>query len=95
MKFSFEVGIEERHTVEFDFNSMRGDLSIKVDGEEVLRDFRMFSLSLTKEYRFNVGTHEQHRVRIEKKRKLFLAGLREQKYRVYVDDKLVSEYEGF
>ena len=95
MNFSFEVGAEERHIVEFDFNSMRGDLSIKVDGDEVVRDFRMFSLSLTKEYRFNVGTREQHTVRIEKKRKLFLAGLRKQKYRVYVDDKLVNEYEGF
>jgi len=95
MNFSFEVGTHERHTVEFYFNSMRGDVSIKVDGDEVVRDFRMFSLSLTKEYGFNVGTHERHAVRIEKKRKLLLAGLRKQKYRVYVDDKLVSEYEGF
>ena len=95
MKFSFEVGTEERHTVEFYFDSMRGDVSIKVDGDEVVSDFRMFSLSLTKEYRFNVGTREQHTVRIEKERKLFLAGLRKQKYRVFIDDKLVREYEGF
>ena len=95
MKFSFEVGTEERHTVEFYFNSMWGNLSIKVDGEEVVRDLRMLSLSLTKAYSFNVGTREQHTVRIEKERKLFLAGLRKQKYRVFVDDHLVNEYEGF
>jgi hypothetical protein len=95
MKFSFEVGVNEKHTVEFYFNQMRGDLSIKVDGEEVVSDFRIFSLSLTKEYTFSVGQRERHGVRIEKKRKLFLAGLRKQRYRVFVDDKLVREYEGF
>jgi hypothetical protein len=41
-----------------------------------------------------VGEHERHSVRIEKERKLFMAGLRKQKYRVYVDGRLLSEYEG-
>ena len=95
MKFSFEVGTEERHVVEFYFNSMRGDLSIKVDGVEVVRDFRLFSLRLTAEYTFEVGKNERHEVRIEKKRKLFLAGLRQQKYRVFIDNQLIEEYEGF
>jgi hypothetical protein len=95
MKFSFEVGTEERHVIEFYFDSMRGDLSIKVDGCEVVKDFRMFSLSRVKEYTLNVGTRERHVVRIEKERKLFLAGLRQQKYRVFIDNKLVREYEGF
>jgi hypothetical protein len=95
MKFSFEVGAEEKHSVEFHFNQVRGDLSIKVDGNEVVRDFRSFSLSLTKEYTFEVGTRERHTVKIVKERKLFLAGLRKQKYRVFVDESLVREYEGF
>ena len=95
MKFSFEVGTEERHTVEFDFNSMWGNLSIKVDGQSVVSDFRMLSLRLTTSYTFNVGERERHAVRIEKERKLFFAGLRQQKYRVFIDDQLVREYEGF
>jgi hypothetical protein len=95
MKFSFEVGTEERHTVEFDFDSMRGNLSIKVDGQRVVTDFRMLSLRLTVAYSFNVGERERHAVRIEKQRKLFLAGLRKQKYRVFVDERLIKGYEGF
>ena len=95
MKFSFEVGTEERHGVEFYFNSMRGDLSIKVDGLEVVSDSRMFSLRLTVGYTFEVGTNERHEVRIEKERKLILAGMRKQKYRVFIDKQLVEEHEGF
>lgn len=95
MKFSFEVGTEERHVVEFDFNSMWGNLSIKVDGNEVVSDFRMLSLRLTTSYTFDVGVREQHAVRIEKERKLFFAGLRKQKYRVFIDNQLIQEYEGF
>jgi hypothetical protein len=95
MKFSFEVGTEERHVVEFDFDSMWGNLSIKVDGQRVVSDFRSFSLRLTVSHTFNVGVREQHAVRIEKERKLFLAGLRKQKYRVFVDHQLIREYEGF
>jgi hypothetical protein len=95
MKFSFEVGTEERHVVEFYFNSMRGDLSIKVDRQRVVSDFRMLSLSRIKQYAFNVGINEQHAVRIEKERKLLFAGLRQQKYRVFIDNQLIREYEGF
>jgi hypothetical protein len=31
---------------------------------------------------------------IEKKRKLFLAGLRPQQYRIFIDGNLVQTYEG-
>jgi hypothetical protein len=55
----------------------------------------MFSMSLVKTYEFYVGTNERHAVKIEKQRKLFLAGLRPQKYRVYVDGRLMQQYEGF
>jgi hypothetical protein len=94
MQFSFEVGEYEKHVVSLDFNQMIGNLSISVDNHEVIKEFRMLSLSLVKTYEFVVGVNERHAVKIEKRRKLFLAGLRNQKYRVYIDGHLVREYEG-
>jgi hypothetical protein len=94
MQFSFEVGLHEKHVVSLDYNQMIGLLSISVDNREVINELRMFSLSLVKAYDFFVGTNERHAVRIEKERKLFLAGLRKQKYRVYIDGHLIREYEG-
>jgi hypothetical protein len=73
---------------------MVGLLSISVDNVEVIREQRTFSLSLVRKYEFGVGTSERHSVRIEKVRKLLLAGVRPQKYRVYVDGQLIKEYEG-
>jgi hypothetical protein len=94
MQFSFEVGFNEKHIVSLDYNQMVGLLSISVDNREVINELRMFSLSLVKTYDFFVGINERHAVRIEKERKLFLAGLRKQKYRVYIDGHFIREYEG-
>ena len=94
MQFSFTVGVNEQHRVDFSFDQFIGNLEIKVDGQRVVKDFRMLSLFLTKRYEFTVGTHEQHKVTIEKKRKLFLAGFRPQRYRILIDGKLVQTYEG-
>ena len=94
MQFSFEVGEHERHTVRLDYNQMVGTMLIRVDDQVVINELRVFSLSLVRKYEFFVGTEERHAVRIEKERKLFLAGLRNQKYRVYVDGRLIREYEG-
>jgi hypothetical protein len=94
MQFSFEVGEHEKHLVSLDFNQMIGNLRIYVDNQAVVNELRLFSLSLTKTYEFFVGTNERHAVKIEKRRKLFLAGLRPQKYSVYVDGRLIREYEG-
>jgi hypothetical protein len=41
-----------------------------------------------------VGINEKHHVVIEKKRKLFLAGLRPMQYRVFIDGQLAQTYEG-
>lgn len=94
MQFSFEVGEQEKHTVSLDFNQMIGTMRIAVDGRDVVNELRMFSLSLVKAYEFTVGVNERHAVRIEKHRKLFFAGLRNQKYRVFIDGQLLREYEG-
>ena len=94
MQFSFMVGVNEKHRVDFSFDQFMGNLQILVDGETAVKDFRMFSLSLTKRYEFTVGIEEQHNVIIEKKRKLFLAGLRPQQYRIFIDGQLVQTHEG-
>lgn len=94
MQFSFMVGVAEQHQVDFSFDQFIGNLEIRVDGQPVVKDFRMFSLSLTKRYEFTVGVSEQHQVVIEKRRKLFLAGLRPMQYRISIDGRLVQTYEG-
>ena len=94
MKFSFLVGIQEQHQIDFSFDQVIGNLEIRVDGEPLVKDFRMLSLKLTKRYEFTVGKQEQHQVAIEKKRKLFLAGFRPQQYRIFVDGQLVQTHEG-
>jgi hypothetical protein len=94
MNFSFTVGQQEQHQVDFSFDQFIGNLEIKVDGQTAIKDFRIASLKLTKRYDFIVGVNEKHHVVIEKKRKLFLAGLRPQQYRVLIDGQLVQTYAG-
>ena len=94
MQFSFIVGTNETHQVDFSFDQMIGNLEIRVDGQPALKDFRMFSLSLTKRYELTVGNQERHQIVIEKKRKLFLAGMRPSRYRIFIDGKLANTYEG-
>jgi hypothetical protein len=94
MQFSFRVGVQEQHQIDFSFDQFIGNLEIRVDGSVLVKDFRMFSLKLTKRYEFEVGIQERHQIAIEKKRKLFLAGLRPMQYRVFIDGQLVQTYEG-
>ena len=94
MQFSFVVGAQEKHRIDFSFDQMIGNLEICIDGQPAIKDFRMLSLSLTKRYEFIVGVNERHQVAIEKKRKLFLAGFRPMQYRIFIDGQLVQTYEG-
>ena len=94
MQFSFTVGINEQHRVDFSFDQVIGNLEIKVDGQTAIKDFRFASLKLTKRYEFIVGVNERHHVAIEKTRKLFFGGLRPQQYRVFIDGQLAQTYQG-
>jgi len=94
MQFSFTVGVNEQHRVDFSFDQFIGNLEIKVDGQTAVKDFRLASLKLTKRYDLVVGINEKHHVTIEKTRKLFLAGIRPQQYRVFINGRLVQTYEG-
>ena len=94
MNFGFTVGNQEPHRIDFSFDQFMGNLEIKVDGQTAVKDFRSFSLKLTKRYALNVGVNEKHHVVIEKRRKLFLAGVRPQEYRIFIDGQLMQTYEG-
>jgi hypothetical protein len=94
MKFSFMVGVAEQHRIDFSFDQVVGNLEILVDGNRLVKDFRLLSLRLTKRYEFTVGVSEPHQIAIEKKRKLLLAGFRPQKYSVFIDGVRVQTYEG-
>jgi hypothetical protein len=52
---------------------------------------RMFSLSLTNCYEFEVGKSEIHQVRIEKLRRPLIGGFLPQVVTAYVDDVKVAE----
>jgi hypothetical protein len=90
--FNVDIGQQERHNVHFHFNQLVGNLWIKVDGEPVVRDFRMFSNSLTKRYDLVVGDAEKHDVAIAKTRKRLIGGARKQTYQVFVDGQLLEEH---
>jgi hypothetical protein len=94
MNFSFVIGVTEQHRIDFSFDQFIGNLEIKIDGQPLIKDFRLLSLKLTKRYEFEVGINEKHQIVIEKKRKLFLAGLRPMQYNIFVDGQLVQTYEG-
>ncbi len=90
MKFSIEVGTNEKHLIEFSFNQLLGRVVLKVDGEVVFKKARWFSEPLLDRYEFEIGQFEPVRLRIEKERKLFVGS----KYRVFLDHRLAQLYQG-
>lgn len=94
LKFNFAVGETETHEIEFKFNQFWGNVAIKVDGAKIKKNLLLVSLSLTKVYEFNVGTNEEHHVKIELIRKLLFAGFREYIGKVYIDGNLLYEFKG-
>jgi len=98
MQFTFSVGENERHTVDYNFNKFWGGLTIKVDGEEIVKSFQAFKSSFKPEqmpFKFDVGDKEKHSVEIKTIMPLFFAGFRPCKYEVSVDGKVVNTYEGY
>ena len=45
MKFSFDIGIREKHRIEFSWNKLFGKGLIKVDGETIHKSVSLFSPS--------------------------------------------------
>ena len=82
--------------VEFSRDQMTGRAEVKTQGGTLVLDNPLnpathVSLSLTKEWRFNIGGTN---VLIEKKRPLLLAGFRPSRYRVIVEGTVVAEQTG-
>ena len=90
MKFCIEVGEAEHHTIEFNFNQLLGQLSIRVNKQEVKRNGRLFNEPLAETHTLEVGEHERIVVRIEKERKQLFGN----KCRVFLNDRLYKYYEG-
>ncbi|MFC7329233.1 hypothetical protein [Marinactinospora rubrisoli] len=84
----------ERHTLEFRCDQFWGRVRIRVDGRTVTEARSPhLSFALTREFGFDIGTADRHRVTIEMIRRRVLAGLRPLRYRISVDGRFVTELE--
>lgn len=91
MELVFEVGTTEKHEVVYSWDQMWGRESLAVDGTRVLKTVQILSFRLVKVRQATVGENEKHQVRVEKRRKLFVAGFRPQIVTAFVDGKKVAE----
>jgi hypothetical protein len=69
MKFNIAVGETEKHSVEFDFNQLRGTLVIRVDDKPIYQSTRLFNEPVQAVFNFVVEGREKSEVRIEQRRK--------------------------
>ncbi len=98
MKFTFIVGVNEKHKVAYDFNKFWGGTTIKVDDEEILKTTQLFKQTFKSEQpptEFEVGDKEKHKVSIKVTMPLLYAGFRPCKYEVFVNGKLLNTYNGY
>jgi len=71
LRISFPVGSEEIHEVKYVHKSAVGETRIFVDGELVLKSDRSWREPRKEDFRFNVGNHELHEIKIERIRSRF------------------------
>lgn len=100
MEFGIEIGDSEKHQLTIKRNWFSGRMAISVDAKPVVTNSPYnpathVSLTLTHRYEFSVGNVEKHRLRVERERPLLFAGFRPHTYRVYVDDRLVTEIQSY
>jgi hypothetical protein len=88
---SVEVGASERHVVAFQWRQGPAEMIITVDGVEALRERRPFGVRRTRQYEVTVGQRERHRVIVEKTKPPAYGGVRQNSFRVLVDDQLAAE----
>ena len=92
MKFTVEIGDLEKHLIEFEFNQLFGNLSIRVDSQPVVQSTRLFNEPVHEAYDFLVvGQHEKAAVRIEKQRKPLFG----HHSRVYINNRLTHVMDKF
>jgi hypothetical protein len=100
MRFTLEVGDNEKSRINFSRSSFTGAMQILVNGEAVARDSWLspsthLGFTRKRRYEFVVGKVEKHQVVIEKERPLLFGGVRPQTYRVFVDGQLIHEQRGY
>jgi hypothetical protein len=93
MHMMFEVGSNERHQVNFDFDQTWGKLTISVDGNVLVKQRILISVSLVRQWEFDVGSDEVHHVRIEKRRARHLAFAKPQPVTAFVDGKQIAQQD--
>lgn len=94
MEFTIEVGTEEKHQLRLSDDQVLGQVRIEVDGNDVAKGWRPFSLHRARRYELSVGGDQYHDVIIELSRKAVVGGFRSQTCRVLVDGELVATYVG-
>lgn len=90
MKFTLEVGEAEKHTIDFNFNQLLGQLVIKVNRREVRRNSWLLDEPLRETHLVELGGVENITVRIEKERRQLVGN----RCRVFLNDRLYKFYEG-
>ena len=90
MKFTLEVGEVEKHTIEFNINQLLGQMTIKVNRQEIKRHSWLLAEPVNETHHIQVGKVEKTNIRIEKERKQLFG----QKCRVFLNDRLYKCYVG-
>src|SRR5215207_8335831 len=89
MKFTIEIGEQEKNRLEYQFNQLLGKLVIKVNEQPIKKSLRLVNEPVLEVHVFTVGRNEQSEVRIEKERKQLLG----HKNRLYVNNRLLKVFE--
>jgi hypothetical protein len=81
-------------------NWFTGDFVYIVNGQRhiiksVLDLSTHFNVRLKKQYEFEIGDNEVHKIKIEHTRPLLFAGIRPQQYDIFIDGKLYKTYNGY
>jgi len=87
--FSFKVGKEERHTIEFSFNRWIGQFKVTVDEKPIRIGTQLIMGS--REIEFEIGEKERHKIRITWKIP-YLGYLRKLEAKVFVDENFYEIY---
>jgi hypothetical protein len=90
MKFAIEIGENEKHRLEYQFNQLLGRLTIKINDETVRQSVRLVNEPVLEVHVFEIGERERYTIRIEKERKPLLGS----RNRLYLDNRLVKVFSG-
>ena len=83
LKFCVEIGEVEKHVIEFNFNQLLGQFSVKINRRKVKRNTWLLNEPGREVSTFEVGREERLSVRIEKERN-----------RCWVNERLFHYHEG-